>query len=151
MHRYIKKRIKNVDVWWGKEKHEQRRLVGIPFYDPLWQLDSPEKYLYVLHKFALENKMRGYPIPRMYLPRDESDKQLYQGLHFMTAIMPRMVCDFPHHSVKDAEELVFSHEYIYEKNKEKFEKGLFIEKSESSSSDNSFCTSSDLDSYEYEQ
>ena len=40
-----------------------------PFYDPLWQTFSAEKYLYATHDFDNRKKF----VPEMYKPKDESD------------------------------------------------------------------------------
>ena len=80
-----------------------QKIMDVPFYDPLWQTFSAERYLYATHDF----EQRSDFVPEMYKAttckgysyRNSEDLQI------ITANIPRIVCDFPYYKEESARSL----------------------------------------------
>ena len=85
-----------------------------PFYDPLWQTYSAERYLYATHDFA----QRSQFVPEMYKPTDLRGHRLSRKFQKITANIPRIVCDFPFYKEELARKLEFNHQSLLRMHRE---------------------------------
>ena len=79
----------------------KRKIFDNPTYDPLWGSEADSEYLYISWRY--ENR-------EDFVTCEYEDKIMNE----ITAIIPRLVIDFPYMMKDDAERLEFNHEYILE-------------------------------------
>lgn len=90
-----------------EEVRDWKKIWDNPSYDPLWQNQSPEKYLYVPFSYS----QRDQCVPEMFNLNGMSVQKVRQ-VQLITANIPRIVCDFPFYKVSQAAQLQFNHNYF---------------------------------------